>query len=370
MSAHIIHIVHFPRSGIGTIVRQLIAADTTSGNRYTAILLETDPESEVQFLLTGAKVHGFSLNTQLIASLRGISSVLQDASIIHSHSFLPQLVAFLCSTKSTKHVRTIHNDYPYFHNRDFRSRIKRAIEGFMLRATNCHMICVSKDLPAALPWRNNKLACAVIENGISVPSPADIQNMPTPTHTKKPNGFLIVALGRMEKQKGFDILVDAFNLARKKLQQDGQNIVPYLWIIGDGGCRPLIEQKILSYSLNDYVSLLGYQTNPYPFLMLGDTLAMPSRHEGFGLSAAESMLLGLPVVLSQFGGIASQLTHGLNAHIVEKENTEELADALVKLATTPDYREQLATQGEAFATENYSIEKCLPHYLKIYSIYN
>ena len=368
MLTHIIHIVHLPRSGIGTIVRQLIAADASSTYRYSVILLETDAESEAQFLSTGAEVHGYSLSAHPVATLRAITSVLRNASIIHLHSFLPQLAAFLCSQKRAKYIRTIHNDYPYFHDRDIRSSIKRAIEGLIIRADHCHLICVSKDLPAALPWKNHKLPCAVIENGISVPSPAEIQNS-TPASLEKPRGFVIVALGRMEKQKGFDILVDAFNLARQQLQKRAQSEQLYLWIIGDGSCHPFIEQKIHAYALSDYVSLPGYQINPYPFLSFGNALAMPSRHEGFGLSAAEGMLLGLPVILSQFGGIASQLTHGLNAHIVEKENTAELADALVKLATKPDYCAQLAKEGTAFAKAHYSIEKCLPRYLDIYSLY-
>lgn len=362
MTFLITHIIHQPKSGIGTVVRQLIENNVSDNFSYQVILLETDRESERQFLQLGAVVVGLSISSNPFSTLRTITKSLQTTDIVHIHSFLPQLVSFLTATRKSKKIRTIHNNYPYFFATDIRSRLKRFTEGLLVRFSNSDLISVSDDTLRSLPWRLSKKNISIsIENGIGTrQTEAHTQ---TETYIERPQGFLIAVVGRLERQKGFDVLIDALALLQTKLAANRTPI--HLWIIGEGSCRKNLEQQAKALNLQN-VKFIGYQSEPEKYLAKADLFVLPSRFEGFGLAAAEAMFLGLPVILTNFGGLASRLQHGQEAHIVPLENPNELANALLMLFNEAEYRELLAINGKLFIEKHFSIKVCTANYADAY----
>jgi glycosyltransferase involved in cell wall biosynthesis len=112
----------------------------------------------------------------------------------------------------------------------------------------------------------------------------------------------VVAIGRLEAQKGFDLLIDAFPDLRT-LRPDAQ-----LWIVGEdpspgGEARGELERAAAERGIGDHVHLVGFQRNPYAYLAHADLFVLSSRYEGLPNVLLEALAVGCPVVaLDRPGG--------------------------------------------------------------------
>ena len=179
------------------------------------------------------------------------------------------------------------------------------------------VICVSQALADSL-YRNFQVSSRVINNMVSN------QFFLSKKANRCDGQFRFIACGafRENRNKGFDILVDAFALAHFP-----ENI--QLNIIGDGPDRPFIEEKIANHGLSEQIHLLGVKTpdEVSEQLCLSDCFVLSSRLETFAIVVIEAMSKGLPVIATRSGGPETFLRpeHGL---LVDKENVEQLSDAM------------------------------------------
>jgi len=106
-----------------------------------------------------------------------------------------------------------------------------------------------------------------------------------------------VAAGRLQYEKGFDILLEA--LAR-------YCSVPFrLQILGDGTLRPALEQQAKQLGIQDRVSLLGFQKSPYAYFAEADALILPSRADASPNVVLEALACQTPVIATPaLGGVA------------------------------------------------------------------
>ena len=99
-------------------------------------------------------------------------------------------------------------------------------------------------------------------------------------------------------------------------------------MIGDGELMTQVKEYICSHELEDIIELVGFQSNPYPYLNAGKIMVMPSTWEGFGLAAVEGMCLGKPVVCSGVGGLNDIVDSTCGAKC---SSMEEYAHAIIEL---------------------------------------
>lgn len=99
-------------------------------------------------------------------------------------------------------------------------------------------------------------------------------------------------------------------------------------MIGDGELMPQVKEYICDHGLEGVIELVGFQSNPYPYLNAGKIMVMPSIWEGFGLAAVEGMCLGKPVVCSGVGGLDDIIDSTCGAKC---SSTEEYAREIVEL---------------------------------------
>jgi glycosyltransferase involved in cell wall biosynthesis len=100
---------------------------------------------------------------------------------------------------------------------------------------------------------------------------------------------VIMALGRLEPQKNFALLIRAF--AELHRQTDCR-----LVIFGDGSERDMLQELILSLNLSEVVELHGFVKNPHPFTARASMLVLSSVWEGLSIVLIEALALGTPVV--------------------------------------------------------------------------
>ena len=149
--------------------------------------------------------------------------------------------------------------------------------------------------------------------------------------------YNILTVGRLHKQKGYDIAVEAARILVKKG-------IDFKWYaIGSGPEEKRLRGLIKKYNLLDIFILLGRKDNPYIYMKQCNLYVQPSRHEGYGITLAEAKTLCLPIIASDIPPIHEQLKDGVNGYIVPL-NAEAFTDKMYKLITEPDLAEKVVRE--------------------------
>ena len=138
------------------------------------------------------------------------------------------------------------------------------------------------------------------------------------------DGPHLVAAGRLSKQKGFDILLEAMALVRNSLPNS------QLTILGEGDLRSELLAQRERLSLNEAVHLPGFQSNPFPYFKHADLFVLPSRFEGLPLVVLEALAVGTPVVASDCPGALREILGDCpRARLVPPSDPKALAEGIV-----------------------------------------
>jgi glycosyltransferase involved in cell wall biosynthesis len=138
----------------------------------------------------------------------------------------------------------------------------------------------------------------------------------------KPGEVVIGAVGRLEPQKRFDILIRAFATLRQAYPQ------LRLAIAGEGSKRADLETIIRMHDLGESCRLLGHCSDIVAFYHAIDMLAQSSDYEGTPNVVLEAMALEIPIVATNAGGTAELVTHGVHGLIVPPGDPAALAGAI------------------------------------------
>lgn len=136
-------------------------------------------------------------------------------------------------------------------------------------------------------------------------------------------------------------------------------------MIGDGELMTQVKEYICSHELEDIIELVGFQSNPYPYLNAGKIMVMPSTWEGFGLAAVEGMCLGKPVVCSGVGGLNDIVDSTCGAKC---SSMEEYAHAIIELLQD-DVRYTSAAANAVLRSKRYiDMKKYADEIRKMYEV--
>lgn len=125
--------------------------------------------------------------------------------------------------------------------------------------------------------------------------------------------FCLLTIGRLEAEKS---LTNIINLS-KRLKNETKK---FLWyIIGDGSQKKMLEKNIMDSGLNETIVLLGHIENPYSILKSCDCFVLLSEYEGRPVTIDEAMVLNIPVIARNVGGISEQLKEWDGGRLVEDE---------------------------------------------------
>jgi len=166
-----------------------------------------------------------------------------------------------------------------------------------------------------------------------------------------------VTVGTVYPQKGYDRLLNV----HKKLIDEG--FEHQLLIIGDGYDFETTQNQINTLGLQDTAKMLGFSSNPYPYMKKADFYIMSSRHEGFPTIIAEALILNKPISATDISGIKDLLQDGKLGNITE--NSEEgiyegMKKFLIDKNITEEYKKQISQTELPFV-----LEKSVEHLQKI-----
>jgi GalNAc-alpha-(1->4)-GalNAc-alpha-(1->3)-diNAcBac-PP-undecaprenol alpha-1,4-N-acetyl-D-galactosaminyltransferase len=149
----------------------------------------------------------------------------------------------------------------------------------------------------------------------------------------------IIAIGRLDKQKGFDALIVAFSKLRDCLPSW------HLFILGDGPERKILENLINEHKLNANVHLPGFVDNPVSFISKCSIGVMTSRYEGFPNALLEMMASGLACIATNESGYML-IKSNINGVLISKDSIDEISQALFSLMTNQVARKNFGNSAK------------------------
>lgn len=171
---------------------------------------------------------------------------------------------------------------------------------------------------------------------------------------------LVGAFGRLVRQKGFDILLEAFALIRAE-HRDAR-----LVIVGDGNQRSSLEAQAQKLGIGDVVQFTGWVEDASTLMPACDMIVVPSRWEGFGLVTLEAMGYARPLIVSRTSALPEIVLDGKNGLHVPPEDVATLAAAISDLLTHPEKRAAFGEAGYRRLMKEFSVEKMVQSMRDVY----
>lgn len=319
---------------------------------YLLLLNNKNPKFTEALLNKNIKIRILDEYKNFFHKLLNIRKFVKSNSfdVIHVHLF-PSLyyIAFATLGLNTTLIYTEHSTS----NRRRKYKIFKYIERIIYNRYD-KIICISEQTKLNLENHLNnssikkKLIC--ISNGIILPEIKDVpeKNLPRQLDIK------IIMIGRFEKQKDQVTLIKAVKYLPDNVK---------IYFAGTGSLESKCKELAAEEKLTDKIHFLGFQNDIISVLKQMDIAVLSSNWEGFGLSAVESMALGIPTIGSDVPGLSEVLNNG--GILFEKGNEIKLAEKINKLIYDHEFYLEISKKGFNKAKQ-YDINKMNSEYIKIY----
>jgi len=158
----------------------------------------------------------------------------------------------------------------------------------------------------------------------------------------------ILYLGQLIRGKGVDLMLQALRLVSRPWQAT---------IVGDGNDKPMLETLAVALGIADRIQFTGWLDDPESCFTDCDVVVFPSRwQEPFGLSGAEALAHGVPVVAFDTGGVREWLDDGHGGFVVPEKDLQAMADKLDTLASDSALRREMGENGRRLIRERFAPE--------------
>lgn len=172
------------------------------------------------------------------------------------------------------------------------------------------------------------------------------------------DGPVIGFVGQIVPRKGVQTLIEAFAAVRERYPGARLAIVgcaPPDDTSYEAACRQLVEDK----RLEPAVHFVGYRRDIPAWMRSFDVFALPTRAEPFGKVVVEAMAAGCPVVASRVGGIPEIITDPGLGTLIDPDNPQALAGAILEYLDDPERARSAAAAGRAHAREHFGLERMM-----------
>ncbi|WP_411148460.1 glycosyltransferase family 4 protein [Streptomyces sp. A30] len=339
---HVLHVSQPVDGGVARMVTELVRAQRAAGLDVTVACPDSDLAQSLGQLGAGvrhwpaARAPGRSLPGEVRRLGRIIGEVRPD--VLHAHSAKAGLAARLAVRGR---IPTVFQPHAWsFESVDgVTAAAALAWERWAVRWT-AHVVCVSEAERARGVRAGVRAHCRVIPNGVDPgrfhPAAFPVQRaVLAPFAALDPAAQLVVCMGRLCRQKGQDVLLEAWPSVLRRVP--GARLV----LVGDGP-----DEGRLRHHAPEGVLFTGAVADAVPWYQAADLVVLPSRWEGMALAPLEAMACGRPVVVTDVAGARECLPPGHWAHcLVPAGRPGPLAETLTGLLLDLPLRESLGRQG-------------------------
>ncbi len=342
-------------SGIGGAELMLIAPLEVIKDHYKIILVTLEP---INFFeknhFVGDRQYCLNLRSKkdIFKCAKKLKKIIEQNEVTFVHSFLywSGIVARLACGKKTPHVfslATMMTEHIYKHKwysgyTRFLDRITYKKSHVIISPT--HEVLTDFEKSIGIKGKSKVLHNFVREDFFK----NQIEYKP---HTKE---LKLVAVGNIKEVKNYQVIIDALQIL--------QHLPVSLDIYGLGDLDPSQKKEISENHLA--IKLKGSHEKIYEVLPQYDVFVMSSFLEGFGISAAEAMAIGLPLLLSDINAL-KEITQG-NALFFNPYNAQSLANQLISIFDNTFDLKVFSEKGKLIAKENFRKEKYVKGILSVY----
>ncbi|MGW3358938.1 glycosyltransferase family 4 protein [Streptomyces bungoensis] len=343
-------------AGSSAHVRSLAEGLVARGVRVT-VCAPVEADHAYDFTGAGA-AHVHVPRSSDPASVAALRTACTDADLVHAHGLHASFRAALAlSGRPTPLVVTWHNRAEA---QGARAHLLRLLERRVARASTVVLGTTSDlvDRARRTGARDARLAAVSLPARGRPADGDDPDRLPPKTRaelgaTGRP---LLVAVGSLDRRRGYDVLLDA---AARWRDLDP---VPLVVVAGEGPLRPVLQRRIEEEELP--VRLIGLREDATDLLAAADLALLPSRREARSVLAQEALHARVPLVATRVGGIPDLV--GDAAELVPPDDPVALAAAVTRLLADPERREDLrdrgARQAATWPTEDETVAQVLSIY--------
>ena len=269
------------------------------------------------------------------------------------------VIAWKFSGKKTKAILNFHN-YPVAPNWLF--RLPEYLIDMLVLHSCSYVVGVSKDcinsLKQRAPFLKSK-KILYIHNGIEDPL------LNTKVEKRKiyqHDSMYCLMLSTYEKRKGHNFLLQAFKIIEKEMP----NVFLKIYGYGSKKDYDIVKQIVHKLSLEKKVELNEYSENNFDLILNADLVVVPSQsYESFGLTIIESMALGVPVVVTDVGGMPEVLANSNAGFICPKDDPSKFAEKIKKILKDSNLREKLKQNGRIAYEKKYTAKIMSSQYFQL-----
>lgn len=270
--------------------------------------------------------------------------------IIHCH--LETVTINICLAlllKKVKIIETIHN-IKISHKNILKFFIAKKVNKIITIANSVNQMLINN-------IKINKKKVYQIYNGIDISKFRCVRKF---DENKK--NINVVAIGRLEKQKNYYMMLESFKKLTKKCKR--KNIAVNLSIYGQGTLKDSLI-KYIDDNKMDNVQLKGITTDIPLVLAQNDIYLMTSIYEGLSISLIEALVSGISIICTDVGGNEEIIHEGAGV-LIKSENVDECFEALYELSTNTKKRKELYDNCIRSA-KRFDMEICGKEHLKLYN---
>ncbi len=277
--------------------------------------------------------------------------------ILHTHLFsaglwgrLAALIGGRPKIITTEHTTT-----------DWEKSLKKTVANRLLNPITARIVAVTDtvgktvaDVQKVVPGQ-----VIIIPNGIKIENFS--ANKTTKHKTILPGSKPRIAIiSSLTPVKRHDLLFTALKVCSKQIPTIS------CCVIGDGPERAGLEQMARDLGIANFVFFLGNRNDVNEILRGVDIVVSTSDYEGLPMNLLEAMAAGVPVVATDAGGSKDLIDSGKTGILVERGNVDAIANGICKIIENHDLSEQLRLNGYKTVEENYSLEKIIKKWEKLY----
>ncbi|MEM4655212.1 MAG: glycosyltransferase family 4 protein [Thermosphaera sp.] len=196
----------------------------------------------------------------------------------------------------------------------------------------------------------------VIYNGVD-------ENVFSPA-TDKRDGFNALYIGRMQREKGVDIILQAVReLSHLKHEM-------HFDLVGDGIHLNEFKRYVKEHNLEQYVTFHGQVDNTQTpqIYKNSDVFVFPTRrNEGHPMTVSEALCSGIPVVCTKRGGLAELIESGTEGYYIEDDNPKQLGMKVLYLFENPDRLIKMKKAARELALKKFTRTSMIKHYEELFS---
>jgi glycogen(starch) synthase len=186
-------------------------------------------------------------------------------------------------------------------------------------------------------------------------------------HGIAPGETVLLSVGRLEYNKGFDVLAAALGRASRP---DGPLVAPgWRWVIvGSGPFKRAIEQRVADHGLGSHVQFVGRATDAdlHAWYEAATLFVHPTRYEGSSLVTLEAMAHRKAVVATIAGGLPDKVKPGVNGWLVQPDDVAGLAQAIEDAAADPIRLLAMGARSREIVEREFAWAGLVEKYLALY----